>query len=368
MGNGKEKGIKSIAINIIRGLLIIAFLTALYTNRPLVLLFSVLGFSMTFLPMIFKEFFGVGLPAFYEIIIIAFIYGILFLGDVRGFFPWDWWDILLNFVAALALGVIGFTVLFTLYKDKKIRANPFILAILTFSFTVAIGSVWEVAEFMIDHFLKMNLQNDLGETMKDLTANMAGALVVSFFGYQYLKEGKLKIISEFITKQIERNPRIFGKRDTLEESSQEIMNLVSRGEGSRLEFKSTLRMNLYTMEIDNRIEHTNLKTLAAFMNSQGGTLLIGVSDDGKVQGLEKDRFKDNDALNLHFTNLLKNYLGSEFLPFIRFELHPIKDLHILKIDCIQSKKPVFVKFRDEEEFFIRNGPSSVKLTGRELVD
>ncbi len=364
-----DKGIRFALINFIRVLLVLAFLGSLYKNRNLVMIFSILGFFITFLPRILKELFGFEFPAIYEILIIAFIYGILFLGDVRGvFFEFWWWDILLNFIASIALGVLGFTVLFALYKDKRIRANPFIILVLTFSFTLAIGTVWEVIEFALDSFFGFTLQKSALDIMKDLAVNMLGALLVSIFGYSYMKNGKIKIVSGFIMKQIEKNPRLFGQRNTLEESSTEMLNLISKGEGTRLEFKSTLRTNLHTLEIDNRIEHGNMKSIVAFLNTNGGTLLIGVDNSGKVQGLERDKFKDNDALSLHFTNLLKTYIGSEFLPFINFELYPFEDRHVLKIDCLTSKKPVFLKSEKEEEFYIRNGPSSVKLSGRQLLD
>ena len=356
-------------LNIIRGLLILAFLMSLYSNRPLVLMFSIIGFIATFLPQISKALFGANFPAEYEVLILLFIYGVLFLGDVRGVFAgfW-WWDVLLNFAAAIALSIVGLTILYVLYKDKKITANPFIIAFLTFSFSLAMGTVWEVIEFALDTFMNTTLQESAIDTMQDLVVNMLGALLVSLAGYSFIKDGRMKVVSEFVIKQMNKYPKIFGVRNTLEESSKEIINLISKGEGSKLEFKSTLRINIHTSDIDHRIEHANMKTLAAFMNSQGGTLLVGVTDSGKVQGLEKDKFKDNDALGLHFTNLLKHYIGSEFLPFIRFELYPIEDRHVLRIDCFPSKKPVFLKSKDDEEFYIRNGPSSVKLTGRELIE
>tara|TARA_Y100000310_G_scaffold94651_1_gene92406 strand:- start:249 stop:1307 length:1059 start_codon:yes stop_codon:yes gene_type:complete len=342
---------------------------SLYSNRPLVLIFSIIGFIATFLPQISKALFGANFPAEYEVLILLFIYGVLFLGDVRGVFAgfW-WWDVLLNFAAAIALSIVGLTILYVLYKDKKITANPFIIAFLTFSFSLAMGTVWEVIEFALDTFMNTTLQESAIDTMQDLVVNMLGALLVSLAGYSFIKDGRMKVVSEFVIKQMNKYPKIFGVRNTLEESSKEIINLISKGEGSKLEFKSTLRINIHTSDIDHRIEHANMKTLAAFMNSQGGTLLVGVTDSGKVQGLEKDKFKDNDALGLHFTNLLKHYIGSEFLPFIRFELYPIEDRHVLRIDCFPSKKPVFLKSKDDEEFYIRNGPSSVKLTGRELIE
>ena len=360
---------RQIIINFIRLLLVLAFLGAFYTGRDLVFAISIIGFVVTFIPMMMKKFFDVSIPAEYEILSLLFIYGALFLGEVRGLFAefW-WWDVLLNFAAAIALGVVGLTVLFVLYKDNKIKANPVIIAILTFCFTLALGALWEIFEFSLDTLYNFNLQPSLRDTMGDMITTSIGALVVSIAGYSYIKNGRMKVISEYIVKLIERHPKLFSAKNTLEKSTEEIMNLVKRGESSTLEFKSTLRTNLHTHEIDRRIEHSLLKTLVAFLNSSGGTLLIGVSDSGIIHGLELDNFPNNDALSLHFTNLLKEHVGNEFMPFIDFELFPVEDKHVLKIECSKSKKPVFLKFHGDEEFYIRNGPASVKLSSREAVD
>lgn len=71
-----------------------------------------------------------------------------------------------------------------------------------------------------------------------------------------------------------------GLQDANENGNLSVEELIHRGESERLEFKSTLRWNLHTDSKDKRIEHAVLKTIAAFLNTQGGTLLIGVEDDG----------------------------------------------------------------------------------------
>jgi len=75
------------------------------------------------------------------------------------------------------------------------------------------------------------------------------------------------------------------------------------------EFKGTLRVNLHTGQNDVKLEHAVLKTLAAFLNSKGGTLFVGVNDDGEVIGLENDKFLNRDKMALHLDNLIKDQLG-----------------------------------------------------------
>ena len=57
--------------------------------------------------------------------------------------------------------------------------------------------------------------------------------------------------------------------------------LIKRGESKTLEFKSTLRWSLKEDRQDDKgVTHAVLKTIAAFLNTEGGDLLIGVADDG----------------------------------------------------------------------------------------
>ena len=85
--------------------------------------------------------------------------------------------------------------------------------------------------------------------------------------------------------------------------------LVNTGEGVATEFKSTLRVNVHTGQNDIRMEREVLKTLAAFLNSNGGSLVIGVNDKGKPTGLEVDNFHSEDKMNLHLVNLIRDRMG-----------------------------------------------------------
>lgn len=361
--------VRIIMVNSIRFILALAFLGGYFSGRRLVFIIAGMALIFTFVPGFLEKQFKINVPAKYEIMILLFIYGILFVGEVRGLFAefW-WWDILLNFVGAIALGFIGLSVMYVLYREKKMRASPLIIAFFAFSFALAMAAVWEIFEFALDLFLGFNLQKSALDTMKDLTANGVGALLISFLGYFYIRDGKINIISTFVTRFVERNMGALGVKGVLDVSSEEIKELIGKGEGSNLEFKSSLRANLHTKEIDKRIEHSIMKTITAYLNSDGGTLLVGVSDSGEVLGTEKDMFPNKDSLNLHVTNLIKNHIGNEFLPFIKFDLVPIDGKMVLKIECGKSNKHVFLKMGDNEEFYVRNGPSSVKLDGNSLVD
>ena len=139
------------------------------------------------------------------------------------------------------------------------------------------------------------------------------------------------------------------------------LELIQKGENESVEFKSTLRWNLYTDKKDKAIEKAVLKTLAAFMNSNGGILIVGVDDDGKILGLENDHFEDDDKLLLHLTGIIKERLGAILLKYLHFSLELISEKKILRIDCSPAGLPVYFSDDNSDHFFIRSGPSTTDL-------
>jgi hypothetical protein len=150
---------------------------------------------------------------------------------------------------------------------------------------------------------------------------------------------------------------------------EKIREIIATGEGEHVEFKSTMRKNLKTEKFGKEIEIAWLKTLTAFMNSKGGVLFIGVDDAGNVLGLEADQFDNADHCRLHFKNVFNQHIGMEFSPFVKMDVYNSGEKEIVAIQCFVSEKPVFLKINNSEEaFFIRSGPSSVKLAPSKILD
>lgn len=146
-----------------------------------------------------------------------------------------------------------------------------------------------------------------------------------------------------------------------------VKKLIRNGESEQVEFKSTLRWNLKTDKKDKAIETAWLKTLVAFLNTDGGTLLVGVEDDGRVLGTAPDRFENSDKYLLHVNNLIRQHIGLGFAGSIRFDLSPLGDDYVLVVRCRRSRQPVFLKMGQEEAFYVRVGPGSRKLSPSEVV-
>lgn len=144
--------------------------------------------------------------------------------------------------------------------------------------------------------------------------------------------------------------------------------LVGQGEGKELEFKATLRMNLHTKEHDPRMELACLKTIAGFLNGQGGTLVIGVADNGDPVGIRADAFPNEDKMLLHLDNLIRGRLGTQFGMYVHPHFEDYKGHRVLTVECWAARSPVYVKDGNTERFFIRSGASTSELTMSEAQD
>ena len=148
----------------------------------------------------------------------------------------------------------------------------------------------------------------------------------------------------------------------------ELQEMISSGEQEKLEFKSTMRWNLKTDRAGKEIELAVLKTVAAFMNTDGGSLIIGVGDDGKPLGIEADQFTNEDGYLRHFGSLFNQHIGLEFTEFVDYSLHSLQGRRICVVNCRKSTQPVFVRHKKEESFFVRSGPSSRQLTVSQVIE
>jgi len=182
--------------------------------------------------------------------------------------------------------------------------------------------------------------------------------VICICGIRLFKE---EFIPPIVTLKIVRalSKQITGYLRSREQIS--TMEIIQNGENDSVEFKSTLRWNLFTKKNDKAIEKAVLKTLAAFMNSNGGVLIVGVADDGNILGLENDQFGDSDKLLRHLTNIIKERIGPLYLKYLYFSIEEIQEREILRIDCVPASIPAYFKDANLDHLFIRSGPSTTDL-------
>ena len=143
--------------------------------------------------------------------------------------------------------------------------------------------------------------------------------------------------------------------------------LIKRGQSKTLEFKSTLRWNLkQDRQDDGAVTHAVLKTIAAFLSTEGGDLLIGVADDRSIVGIERDGLETDDQFMRHLVQVVRNGLGDRAGNCIDPKTQIVGGKTVCLASCQRSPEPVFLKWQGletiaEGDFFVRSGPGTVRL-------
>ncbi len=138
-----------------------------------------------------------------------------------------------------------------------------------------------------------------------------------------------------------------------------------------LEYKSTLRWDIKQQQKSKLIETAAIKTIAGFANSPyGGTLLIGVADDGSVHGLEDDyntfskrgQLGDHDLWGQHLQNLIRARLGDYALSLVDWQFHKVNSQDLARIHVGPSAHPIYDHKGQKETFWRRTPVSTLSIT------
>jgi len=157
------------------------------------------------------------------------------------------------------------------------------------------------------------------------------------------------------------------------ELQRDVKASIQQGEGPLLEFKSSFRWDYQQVCTNKNIETAVIKTLAGFMNSYtGGTLLVGVADDGEILGLENDfqtlRRKDSDGFEQLLMTTIASSLGAQFCQFIHVMFHVVDEQYVCRLIVTPSTHPVFFKQNKDAKFFLRTGGGTRDLNIVDATD
>lgn len=149
-----------------------------------------------------------------------------------------------------------------------------------------------------------------------------------------------------------------------------ISELIKLGESATLEFKSTLQWDVVQNRQNNGLRKQVLKTIVAFLNSDGGTLVIGVEDDGTIYGLQNDLKivgNSTDKFSNLLATLISDEIGAEYSVFIKSRIEALNDHKVCAVDVFSCSSPAYIKGEKGKEFYIRFGPTSRLLDTEETV-
>lgn len=191
-------------ISLIVQLLLISMLPyVIYRKNYIYAVGALLAILLAYAPAILKHNFNIQLPWFLETAItLAFF---LHIGGLA--FGWynkfKFYDVVLHIYGTMLIALLGFMFVYTLYYLGKIKLSLRMIGIFTFIFAMAIGGLWEIAEFTTDHVLGTNAQmGSLTDTMGDLIFDGVGGILVAFFGMWYVQKTPEKRINQQIARML----------------------------------------------------------------------------------------------------------------------------------------------------------------------
>ncbi|MBA4407836.1 MAG: putative DNA binding domain-containing protein [Bacteroidota bacterium] len=174
-----------------------------------------------------------------------------------------------------------------------------------------------------------------------------------------------------------KSPEELQQKKLADDGTELIRQLIAAGESRLVEFKSCLRYCLKQQSPQAYVEHSSFKNLAAFLNSDGGHLFVGVDDNGEILGLEQTDFATFKGMNKkdeflkHFDNLTEKYFGNGLAGLLNVQFHVIDQKTIAVVEVKgKAPEPVILKNPDKggsEEFLIRRNASAIALTMYEFL-
>lgn len=244
---------KSIFIYILlRTIIIICMLREFWVGEIQNAVLCIFSLFLLILPFFIEKKFKIQIPTTIEIIIFLFIFSAEILGEINNFYGlFKNFDTILHTTNGFLCASIGFSFVLMLSQKNILYLSPVFIVLISFCFSMTIGTVWEIFEYSMDNVIGTDMQKDeyvyniktvtldarkdnnvvsikdidhsilydknnnrlvrlegyldigLHDTMNDLMVNFVGAFVFSVFGYLYtINKDKYKFVGDFITKKV----------------------------------------------------------------------------------------------------------------------------------------------------------------------
>lgn len=247
-----------------------------------------------------------------------------------------------------------------------VTKGPKIIGILTerdiTSRIVAVGQdpkKIKVTDIMTPEIVTCNPSTSLVEACQTMRRNRIKKLAV-------FDDTKLKGIVS-LTDIAQRHPELIEKLNKMRDKRngngvEDIINLIQCEEGMHLEFKSSLRVDRSTGQTNPALEMVVLKTVCAFLNAEGGSLLIGLTDDNEVAGIDDDypliKGQNRDGFQNLLISKVSSCIGNFYLQYMDVKFHNLLGKDLCQVDVSPSDKPAYLSNKGKQEFYVRTGNNS----------
>ncbi|GJQ57282.1 MAG: ATP-binding protein [Candidatus Scalindua sp. AMX11] len=156
------------------------------------------------------------------------------------------------------------------------------------------------------------------------------------------------------------------------ELERDIPSLIKTGEAETLEFKSSARWDFRQHKVNKALGLVIVKTIAGFMNNKGGTLLIGLDNEGIPLGLEHDyntlKRKNRDGYEQFIIGLISSHLATDLCLNISVIFQNLESNEICRVIISPSLRPVYCQDGNKIQFFLRTGGGTRELNVKEATE
>lgn len=174
------------------------------------------GFFLSLSPVIMKKSLKFSLPWILQFFIV-FAISLHIWGGVLHFYRMPFYDKIAHFLASAIIAFFALLVIYILdVFSPRIHMDIFIIGFFIIIFTIAIGGIWEIAEFLSDQIFSHGTpiaQVSLQNTMWDLIADTIAGIFVGVGGAIGLRKGEFKdILSQLSSEAKKLNKRYINSR------------------------------------------------------------------------------------------------------------------------------------------------------------
>ena len=234
---------------------------------------------------------------------------------------------------------------------------------------VGVLFLYPVNEFVYYHEIDDSVGLGLGYTFKQLWLGITGHYPIKVPFYAAVG-AFLGLLAAFFFNSLYKSTAQI--KTLSEELQKDLLALISHGESSHAEFKSTFKWDLKESKPNKALEDVIMKTLAGFMNGEGGSLIIGVADDSEILGLKADynilKKKDRDGFEQTIIAAVASKLGTDACQYVQLVFHDIDGKDVCRVITSKSSRPIYIKEGNNLKFYVRTGVSTRELNVQEAVE
>ena len=154
--------------------------------------------------------------------------------------------------------------------------------------------------------------------------------------------------------------------------SRSFRELVAGHETEKVEFKTSLRWDYAMNSVNRSLEVVGAKAIAGFLNAEGGSLVLGVDDQGEAVGLEQDfrtlRRSDRDGYQQFLMGVVKKRLGGDLCPLVHLAFTSVEQHDVCRVVVEPSHRPVYLEEEGAARLYLRMGNSTRRLDVREAIE